>query len=141
MSRNRALIGAAMVLLVAACRQRVVVPPADDIRWKPIASTPGAYRLDVTGAPDRDGVFVYLLKVPAGLAVPGHTHSGDLTALLRNGHQIITMRRADGRTDVHELRPGQRYRIDAGVLHEERFPEASVIELSGRGPLRTERPR
>ncbi|GAB1343901.1 hypothetical protein [Gemmatimonas sp.] len=69
-----------------------------------------------------------------------HTHSGDLTARVRSGHQIITMRRPDGTTEVHTLRPGDAYRIEAGVRHEEQFPDASVIELRGVGPLRTERP-
>lgn len=139
----RRLAGGVMVaglVLAVACRPLTPVPAATDARWKPIASTAGAYRLDLVGAPDRAGEFVYLLKVPAGLTVPVHTHSGDLTARVRSGHQVITMRRNDGTSDVHTLRPGDQYRIEAGVRHEEQFPEASVIELRGVGPLRTERP-
>jgi len=131
---------AAGLVLAAACRPLTPVPAATDARWKPIASTAGAYRLDLKGAPDREGAFVYLLKVPAGLTVPVHTHNGDLTARVRSGRQIITMRRNDGTSDVHTLRPSDTYRIEAGVRHEEQFPDASVIELRGVGPLRTERP-
>ena len=48
----------------------------------PIASTPGAFRLDVRGAPDRDGAFVYLLKLTASTDVPVHRHSVVLRAAL-----------------------------------------------------------
>jgi hypothetical protein len=141
-TRVMASLVPALVATVMGCHPaRVEVPPPTDGRWKPIASTPGAFRLDVVGAPDRPGDFVYLLKVPAGLAVPGHTHSTDLTARVREGHQIILVRAPTGTSVVHELREGQSYRIAANALHEERFPEASIIELRGRGPLTTARPQ
>lgn len=129
------------MVLVAGCVSRPTVPPAEDPRWQALTSAAGAFRLDVTGAPDRAGDFVYLLKVPAALAVPPHTHNGALTARVRSGLQVITILSADGRREVHTLKPGQSYRIEAGALHEERFPEATITELRGRGPLRTERPQ
>lgn len=136
-----ALWGLLITSAISGCRTILPVPPVTDVRWKPIASTPGAFRLDVRGAPDKAGEFVYLLKVPAGLAVPAHTHSAELTARVREGHQIIDMRSTAGATTRLELRVGQSYRIAANALHEERFPVASVIELRGRGPLTSARPQ
>lgn len=137
--RHPRVVLLAFVSLLGACASRAPVPSATDARWKALTSAAGAYRLDLVGAPDRDGDFVYLLKVPAGLAVPPHTHSGALTARVRTGHQVITVIAADGSREVHTLQPGQRYRIAAGAVHEEQFRDATVVELSGRGPLRTER--
>jgi mannose-6-phosphate isomerase-like protein (cupin superfamily) len=126
--------------LIACAHRGVPIPVASDARWKPIASTPGAFRLDVSGAPDRDGAFVYLLKLSASTDVPVHRHSVALRALLRSGSQTIVLVPVGMPSRTITLRPGEAFEIPAGVLHRESFVGASVVELSGIGPVKTERP-
>lgn len=126
--------------LLACAHRGVPIPDATDVRWKPIASTPGAFRLDVNGAPDREGAFVYLLKLTASTDVPVHRHSAMLRATLRSGSQIIVLEPVGAPPRTITLRPGDVFEIPSGVLHRESFVGASVVELSGVGPLKTDRP-
>ncbi len=124
-----------------ACAHRgVPIPDATDTRWKPIASTPGAFRLDVRGAPDREGAFVYLLKLSTSTDVPVHRHSVALRAMLRSGSQTIVLEQVGMPSRTITLHPGDVFEIPPGVLHRESFVGASVVELSGIGPVKTERP-
>lgn len=129
-----------LVSFIACAHRGVPIPAASNARWKPIASTPGAFRLDVSGAPDRDGAFVYLLKLSASTDVPVHRHSVALRAKLRSGSQTIVLEPAGLPSRTITLRPGDDFEIPAGVLHRESFTGASIVELSGVGPVKTERP-
>ena len=134
---------ATLILLgsLSACANRgLPIPETAAARWKPIASTPGAFRLDVNGAPDRAGAFLYLLKLTASTEVPLHRHSVELRARLRTGAQTIVLEPLGARARTIRLRPGDAFAIPAGVLHRESFTGASVVELSGVGPVKTERP-
>ena len=96
-----------------ACAHRgVTIPDATDARWKPIAST----------------------------EVPVHRHSAALRARLRSGSQTIVLEPTGAPPRTITLRPGDVFEIPAGVLHRESFVGASVVELSGVGPVKTERP-
>ena len=137
----RRFVTLAVLGSILACAHRgVAIPDATDARWKPIASTPGAFRLDVTGAPDREGAFVYLLKLSVSTDVPVHRHSAALRASLRSGSQTIVLEPTAAPPRTITLRPGDVFEIPAGVLHRESFVGASVVELSGVGPVKTDRP-
>lgn len=137
----RQLVTYTLLASVLACAHRgVPIPDATDARWKSIASTPGAFRLDVRGAPDREGAFVYLLKLSVTTDVPVHRHSAVLRATLRRGSQTIVLEESGGPSRTVTLRPGDAFEIPAGVLHGESFVAASIVELTGVGPVKTERP-
>ena len=125
---------------IACAHRGVTIPDSTDVRWKPIASTPGAFRLDVRGAPDQEGAFLYLLKLTASTEVPVHRHSVVLRATLRRGAQTIVLEPVGLPARTIVLRPGDVFEIPAGVLHRESFVGASVVALSGVGPVKTERP-
>ncbi len=135
---------AAVTLVQGGCatragRNAVTIPADTDSRWMPIASTPGAFRLDLSGAPDREGAFSYLLKLTVATEVPAHVHSVALRASLQRGTQVILMGDPAGAVDTVRLQPGGSFPIPPGVVHREAFTAGSVVHLTGVGPVKTER--
>ena len=68
---------------------RLLVMPADDMRWTDLdpAGAPGVKVADLWGNHGK-GAFGALFKLPAGFAVPLHTHTHDMKVVIVSGTYI-----------------------------------------------------
>lgn len=68
---------------------RLLVVPADDMRWTDLdpAGAPGVKVADLWGNHGK-GAFGALFKLPAGFAVPLHTHTHDMKVVIVSGTYI-----------------------------------------------------
>lgn len=130
-----------LLVAVAGCAARTAPVPADaDPRWTPSATNPAIARIDLVGTPSAAGEFRYLLRVPAGFQLATHRHNTDLTAVLQRGEQRVVIEQADGTSREHVLKPGDRLVIPKGVPHRESWRVASVVHITGTGPMLTTTP-
>jgi mannose-6-phosphate isomerase-like protein (cupin superfamily) len=135
------LVMLALLSSTVACAARTAPVPTDtDPRWVPSTTNPAIARIDLLGTPSAAGEFRYLLRVPAGFQLATHRHNTDLLAVLQRGEQRVVIENADGTTREHVLKPGDRLLIPKGVPHRESWREASVVHITGTGPMVTTTP-
>ena len=69
---------------------RLVVMPSGDMKWTDLdpAGAPGVKVADLWGSHAKGGAFGALFKLPAGFAVPLHTHTHDMKVLIVSGTYI-----------------------------------------------------
>jgi anti-sigma factor ChrR (cupin superfamily) len=93
---------------------RLVVMPSGDLKWADLDPTgaPGVKIVDLWGDHTK-GAFGALLKLPAGFAVPLHTHTHDIKVVIVSGTYIQV---PDGRPEFrigpgsYFMQPGGNYR-------------------------------
>ncbi|MEJ7623873.1 MAG: DUF4440 domain-containing protein [Pyrinomonadaceae bacterium] len=84
------------------------------------------------------GAFKESMTAQAGAAVAAHRHTADMNIKVVSGRQFILMGDfSTARVQVFEV--GASFVIPAGVWHVEWFESESVFEISGIGPMKTER--
>jgi anti-sigma factor ChrR (cupin superfamily) len=93
---------------------RLVVMPANDMKWTDLdpSGAPGVKVADLWGN-HASGAFGALLKLPAGFAVPLHTHTYDMKVVIVSGTYVQA---PDGKPEFrlgpgsYFLQPGGTYR-------------------------------
>ena len=72
-----------------SAESRLVVVPADDLKWTDLDPTgaPGVKIADLWGNHAR-GPFGAFFKLPAGFAVPLHTHTNDMKVVIISGTYV-----------------------------------------------------
>jgi anti-sigma factor ChrR (cupin superfamily) len=93
---------------------RLVVMPAGDMKWTDLdpAGAPGVKVADLWGHHAK-GAFGALLKLPAGFAVPLHTHTYDMKVVIVSGTYVQA---PDGKPEFrlgpgsYFMQPGGNYR-------------------------------
>jgi uncharacterized protein DUF4437 len=73
-----------------APESRLVVMPADDLKWTDLdpKGAPGVKVADLWGDHSRGGAFGAFFKLPAGFAAPLHTHTHDMKVVIVSGTYI-----------------------------------------------------
>lgn len=97
-----------------AAQSRLLVMPADDMRWTDLdpKGAPGVKVADLWGNHAK-GPFGALFKLPAGFAVPLHTHTYDMKVVILSGTYIQV---PDGKPEFrlgpggYFMQPGGNYR-------------------------------
>ena len=108
--------------------------------WRESRHVPGlAFRFEA-GDPSKAGPFRYLLKVAPGTAVGVHRHTAAMHIRVVQGRKFVLMGDPPERQPVRVVEEGETLTIPAGVWHVEWWEAATVEEISGTGPLHTERP-
>ena len=91
---------------------RLVVMPAADMKWADLPGAPGAKVAQLWGDYTK-GAFGAIFKLPAGFAVPLHTHTYDMNVLILSGTYIQA---PDGKPEFrlgpgsYFMQPGGNYR-------------------------------
>jgi quercetin dioxygenase-like cupin family protein len=93
---------------------RLFIMPADDMKWTDLdpAGAPGVKVADLWGNHAK-GAFGALFKLPAGFAVPLHTHTNDMKVVILSGTYIQA---PEGKPEFrlgpgsYFLQPGGNYR-------------------------------
>jgi uncharacterized RmlC-like cupin family protein len=85
------------------------------------------------------GAFKESMTAHAGACIGAHRHTADMHITVLKGRQFILMGDLEtARVQVFEV--GSSFVIPAGVWHVEWFESESAFEISGIGPMLTERP-
>lgn len=85
------------------------------------------------------GPFREYYRTPAGASLGAHQHTADMHIRVIEGRQFILMGDLEN-ARVQRFDPGSTFVIPAGVWHVEWFESDTLVEITGVGPMRTERP-
>jgi len=112
---------------------------APDTLWRAVLTGPPALLRRISGVRAEPGPFREYYQTPPGTSSGAHRHTADMHIRVIGGRQFILM--GDLETArVQHFDAGQSFVIPAGVWHVEWFEEDTLVEISGVGPMRTERP-
>jgi len=111
-------------------KKEAVVWPAGDIKWSEMkGGPPGIMHADLWGHIDK-GAYGSLIKLPAGLKNPLHTHSSDTKLVVVSGTFLYT---PEGGTE-QRLGPGSYLMVPGGVKHLSGVTEDGPCEVFQQGP-------
>ncbi|MDQ3082391.1 MAG: hypothetical protein M3R07_09285, partial [Gemmatimonadota bacterium] len=110
-----------------------------DTAW--YASSTGATPVlrQIAGVRTEAGPFRYYYRTPATTSLPAHRHTADMHIRVLEGRQFILMGPDLERASVRHFDAGREFVIPAGMWHVEWFEVDTLVEISGIGPMRTER--
>lgn len=112
---------------------------APDTLWRAVLTGPPALLRRISGVRAEPGPFREYYQTPPGTSSGAHRHTADMHIRVISGRQFVLM--GDLETArVQHFDAGQSFVIPAGVWHVEWFEEDTLVEISGVGPMRTERP-
>lgn len=112
------------------------VVPADQVSWGagPPTLPAGAQAAVLHGDPSKDGMFVMRLKMPAGYAIPPHTHPKPEIVTVISGAFNVGMGNAADRGKAQRLASGSFFAFDPGLAHYAHVDEETVVQISSTGP-------
>lgn len=113
-----------------------VLMPAESIRWQPgPASLPrGAEVASLYGNAGKEEMFAMRLKLPAGYAIPPHTHPKPEIVTVISGTFHLGMGEVADRSRTTALRPGSFFAFPPGMAHYAFTDEETVVQLNSTGP-------
>ena len=133
----RATVALALLACSGAIASRAQVP---DTSWHRSNHYPGVAFRDSIGDPSRTGHFAYFARAAAGASIGAHRHTADMTVHVVSGRKLIVMGNPLDNAHVRTYPRGATFVIPKGTWHVEWWDEDTVEEISGDGPLLTERP-
>ena len=112
-----------------------VISP-NDVKWGPAPKVlpAGAQAAVLFGDPTKEGLFALRLKVPAGYAVPPHTHPVDEVVTVISGTFNLGMGETADRATVTALPAGSFFALPPGMAHYVYIDEETVIQITTNGP-------
>ena len=94
----------------------------------------GAQAAVLFGDPTKKGLFALRLKVPAGYAVPPHTHPADEVVTVISGTFNLGMGKTADRGATKALPAGSFVALPPGTPHYVYTDEETVIQINTNGP-------
>jgi quercetin dioxygenase-like cupin family protein len=111
-------------------KKEAVVWPAGDVKWSEMkGGPPGIMYADLWGHIDK-GAYGSLIKLPAGLKNPLHTHSSDTKLVVVSGTFLYT---PEGGTE-QRLGPGSYLMVPGGLKHLSGVSDDGPCEVFQEGP-------
>ena len=109
---------------------------ADQVTWTagPPTLPAGAQAAVLHGDPAKDGLFVLRLKLPAGYAIPPHTHPRPEIVTVVSGAFHVGMGDAADKAKAQRLAAGSFFAFDPGMAHYAHVEEETVVQISSTGP-------
>jgi hypothetical protein len=110
-----------------------------DTAWyaSPTGATPVLRQ--IVGVRTEAGPFRYYYRTPATTSLSAHRHTADMRIRVLEGRQFILMGADIESARVQHFDAGSEFVIPAGMWHVEWFEIDTLVEISGVGPMRTER--
>lgn len=108
----------------------------DSAPWRdaPPAMPKGARIAVLEGDPAGEGLFTIRLKVPAGTALPVHTHPRPERVTVISGAALLGFGETPDRTAARRLPAGSFYVNPPDVPHFLFMDEETVMQITGTGP-------
>lgn len=104
----------------------------------PVEMTAGPRIVPVHGDVKKDGVYCIRLKISDGTTYPPHRHPFEQYVTVLKGMLIIGYGEKADVTKTDTLKVGSFLVIDARQVHYEQFPEETIVQIHGPGPLQSE---
>ena len=108
--------------------------------WIESRHVPGIAFRPGLGKPSQPGPFRYLMRAAAGTAIGVHRHSADMQIRVTEGRKFMLVGDPPEGQPVRIVEAGETITIPAGTWHVEWWEAETLEEISGVGPMRTERP-
>jgi quercetin dioxygenase-like cupin family protein len=114
----------------------VIVVPPDQVKWKNADSMgKGVQQAVLMGDPSKPGPFVFLLKIPAGTAVPAHTHPNRENVTVISGDFKLGSGTKPDESKAQAMPPGSFASVPPNTPHYAWIgKEDAVIQVWGDGP-------
>lgn len=130
------LIGLAGFASFASAEDAHTMIAPDDIKWgpAPAALPTGAEAAVLFGDPSKEGLFALRLKLPAGYAVPPHTHPADEVVTVVSGTFKLGMGEAADESAATALPAGSLFALPPGTPHFAYIDEETVVQITTNGP-------
>jgi len=125
-----------VALPLAASAMDMTAAPAA-VKWGagPPALPPGAQLAVISGDPGKDGPYVLRVKLPAGYAVPPHSHPSDENVTVLSGTFHFAMGDKLDKTKGETVSAGGFFRAEKGMHHYAWASSPVVIQIHGIGPF------
>jgi hypothetical protein len=132
-------LGAALLFAPAHSRneaEHIRVFSADNIRWHdgPPSLPEGAKIAVLEGNPNKEGPFVFRLKLPSGYRVPPHTHAKTERITVISGTFMIGMGEKFDEKAARPMPAGAYGYWPAGMKHFVWAKGETVLQFHGMGP-------
>jgi quercetin dioxygenase-like cupin family protein len=113
----------------------VLVTP-NDVQWgaAPKALPAGVQAAVLFGDPSKEGLFALRLKVPAGYAIPPHTHPANEVVTVISGTFNLGLGETADRGLAKPLPSGSFFTTMPGTPHFAYADEETVIQITTNGP-------
>lgn len=110
-----------------------------DTAWyaSPTGATPVLRQ--IVGVRTEAGHFRYYYRTPATTSLSAHRHTAEMHIRVLEGRQFILMGPDLDSARAQHFDAGSEFVIPAGMWHVEWFEIDTLVEISGVGPMRTER--
>jgi quercetin dioxygenase-like cupin family protein len=112
---------------------------AVDVPYEANPDIPGLGYVVLSGDPDEEGIYVFRLKIPAGLTFPPHHHDQDRHVTVISGVWAFGSGYSGKCEDTMPLTAGAYVMHPKGAVHfDGACGEESVeLQIIGRGPVKT----
>jgi quercetin dioxygenase-like cupin family protein len=90
------------------------------------------------GDPRQEGMFTLRLKVPAGFALPPHTHPTDERVTVLDGSVSVGFGAARDPDNARSFGPGSFYVNPPGIPHYVFSEQGATLQITGEGPWRVD---
>jgi quercetin dioxygenase-like cupin family protein len=114
----------------------VIVVPPDNVKWKNADSMgKGVQQAVLMGDPSKSGPFAFLLKLPAGTAVPAHTHPNRENITIISGDFKLGSGAKPDESKAQAMPPGSFASVPPNTPHYAFVgKEEAVVQIWGDGP-------
>jgi quercetin dioxygenase-like cupin family protein len=129
-------IGLAGFASVASAEEAHAIIAPNEIKWGPAPKVlpPGAEAAVLFGDPSKEGLFALRVKLPAGYAIPPHTHPVIEAVTVISGTFKLGMGEAADQSATKALPTGSFFALPTGMAHFVYIDEPTVIQISTTGP-------
>ena len=120
---------------VAAQDAHTMLAP-DDVKWAsaPPSLPAGAEAAVLYGDPGKEGLFALRLKLPAGYAIPPHTHPKPELVTVISGEFKLGMGETADESQTEGMPAGSFVGLPPETAHFVFFDEETVLQLNSTGP-------
>jgi quercetin dioxygenase-like cupin family protein len=114
----------------------VIVVPPDKVKWENADSMgKGVQQAVLLGDPSKPGLFAFLLKLPAGTAVPAHTHPNRENITIISGEFKLGLGTKPDESEAQAMPPGTFGSVPPNTPHYAFVgKEDAVVQVWGDGP-------
>jgi len=136
----KSLLGLAFFVLsgtMALAQQASMPMNAKDLKWSPAPNIvpPGAQMIVISGDPNKDGLYVIRLKMPAGYKIPAHSHPTSEYVTVLSGRLGLGMGDKLDTKKGATLGPGGFVEAPAKMNHYAWAATPTIVQIHGEGPF------
>lgn len=131
-----AMLAAALLASTATAQDGAIMAGPDDLDWRPgPGSLPeGSEYVVLEGDPSQEGPFLMRLRLPAGYAIPPHTHPAIEHVTVLSGRFALGEGETTDRAAGTMYGPGGLFVMPADTAHFAWAEEDAVVQLHSNGP-------